>query len=159
DPCMKWLFRPSTLVLVSVALALSAGALVLWPGAPTNRAMAQPVQEGDQEIVWLYAATNTAPWERFVTAVSRTVHRLRSADIIPGLELDAQNAFPKQTTTVPELALSINGRKGKLWFRWYKLTGDQKTADWVRALLSRRPVPLAIVGGSSSDLAIELARA
>jgi hypothetical protein len=155
---MSWLFRSSTLVLVSVVLALSAATVMLWPGAPANRAMAQPVQEGDQEIVWLYAATNTAPWERFVTAVSRTVHRLHSADIIPGLELDAQNAFPKQTTTVPELALSIKGRKGKLWFRWYKLTGDQKTADWVRALLSRRPVPVAIIGGSSSDLAIELAR-
>src|SRR5262249_58121664 len=41
---------------------------------------------------------------------------------------------------------------------WYKLTSDLKTQDWVTALLQRQPPPLAIIGGSSSDLAIDLAR-
>ena len=74
------------------------------------------------------------------------------------IELNEQDAFPGETTAVPEVVLSAKGIQGKLRFRWYKLTSDQKTPDWVKALLERRPPPLAIIGGSSSDLGIELAQ-
>ncbi len=154
---MRWLLRPYILVLVSAALVLSAAALVLWPRTPENKAIPQPVEKGDQEIVWLYAATNAAPWERFVTAIKTAKHRLEADHPELALQVDDQNAFPPQTTAVPELSLAVRGIKGRLWFRWYKLTSDLKTQDWVRALLDRRPPPLAIIGGGSSDLAIDLA--
>jgi len=154
---MNGLFRPSILAIVSIALAISAIALVVWPRTPENRAVPLPVDDGDQEIVWLYAATNAVPWERFVEATARAVERLEKSRPDLPLEIDKRNAFPHETTGVSELALSIKGKKGRLLFRWYKLTSELKTQDWVTALLRRRPAPLAILGGSSSDLAIELA--
>ena len=58
---MSWLFRSNLLVLVVVGLALAA-AWVVWPFgrlAPTGQAAPKPLQEGDQEIVWLNPATGT----------------------------------------------------------------------------------------------------
>jgi hypothetical protein len=155
---MRWFFRPSVLTLVSAGLAAAAVVLVLWPGASANQALPRPLEPGDREVVWLYAATNAAPWERFVTAVDHAAARWRETHPGQTLEVNSANAFPDLTTTVPELSVAVKGRPGRLWFRWYKLTGDLKTDDWVRALLARRPAPLAIIGGSSSDLAIDLAR-
>jgi hypothetical protein len=154
---MKWLLRPSNLVLVSVALTLGAAAVVLWPRTPEKRPALQPVVDGDQEIVWLYAATNAVAWERFVTAVNTAARRLESDRPQLGLQVNTNNAFPLNTTAVPELSMAFAGSKGRLWFRWYKLTSDHKTLNWVRALVERQPTPLAIIGGSSSDLAIEMA--
>src|SRR5437899_13082765 len=119
---MKWLFRPSSLILVSVALTLGAAAVVLWPRTPERKPTPQPVAEGDQEIVWLYAATNAAAWERFVAAVSTAAHRLQSDRPDLGLSVNTSNAFPLLTTTVPELSIAFAFSKGRLWFRWYKLT-------------------------------------
>src|SRR5206468_2027752 len=68
-------------------------------------------------------------------------------------------AFPTQTTAIPEVSVSLRGGSNRLQFRWYKLTSNLKSRDWVDALLKRRPKPLAIIGGNSSDLAIELAHA
>src|SRR5262245_41868543 len=76
-PLMKWLFRPSMLVLLSVVLALGAAALVLWPRSQEIRAA--PLKDNQAEIVWLYSATNESSWERFVTAVTRAAERLRPA--------------------------------------------------------------------------------
>ena len=155
---MKWLLRPSSLIFVSMALALGAATLALWPRIPANRALPLAVDRDDREIVWLYAATNSAPWERFVSAIRVARDRLEKESGALGFEIDDCNAFPEQTTTVPEVALAMRGVKGRLWLRWYKLTSDLKTRDWVAALLQRRPPPLAIIGGSTSDLAIDLAR-
>jgi hypothetical protein len=67
-------------------------------------------------------------------------------------------AHPPKSTDVPEVTLEWAGSPCRLVFRWYKLTSNWKTADWVEALLrpDRRP-PLAIIGGSSSESARELA--
>jgi hypothetical protein len=73
------------------------------------------------------------------------------------LRADVNAAFPKQTTAVPEVSLAWSGPGPRFVFRWYKLTGDWKTRDWIEALLKRDPPPLAIIGGSSSDNARELA--
>jgi hypothetical protein len=154
---MKWLFRPSVLAFVSVVLAASAVALVLWPRALDNRALPQSIADGDREIVWLYAATNTAAWERFSSAVTLAVSRLQREHGDRGWRIDDGNAFPAHTASVPELSVSVGDKRGRLWFRWYKLTSDLKTEDWVKALVQRRPAPLAIIGGGSSDLAIALA--
>jgi hypothetical protein len=149
---MRWLFRPSILVVLSAALVLGAAALVLWPWGGDNQPRPQAVAAGDQEIAWLYAATAASTWERFVTAVQNTASR---SDL--GLSVDSSQAFPPQTTAVPEVALSVRGCAGRLRIRWYKLTSDWKTEKWVQALSRRQPPPLAIVGGSSSDPAIDLA--
>lgn len=153
---MSWLFRPSILALVSTALALSAAFLVfapLWEGQPQGRAMPLPVPEGDQEVVWLNPATSAVTWDRFVAAVRRVQAEFPEL----GLDIDEQRAFPRQTTAVPELALRVPQKSGRLWIRWYKLTADLRIPDWVAALSSRQPPPLAIVGGGSSDRARDLA--
>jgi hypothetical protein len=149
--------RPSILVVLSAALVLGAAALVLWPWGGDNRPRPLEVGSGDREIAWLYSANNASTWDRFVTAVTTTTRRLHA----DGLEVrvDVARAFPLETTAVPELALSLPGGKGRLLFRWYKLTSDWKTEKWVQALTNRHPPPLAILGGSASDPAIELANA
>jgi hypothetical protein len=155
---MKWLFRPSSLVLLAAALSLTAGVFVFWrfgQGADSNRALPRPVPRGDQEIVWLNPATNAVSWERFVAAV----HRLTLDRPDLGLEVAADSrAFPSQTADVPELAVSVRGKTGRLWFRWYKLTGDLGPGQWIEAFAQRKPPPLAIIGGGSSDWARDLAQ-
>jgi hypothetical protein len=154
---MKWFFRPSSLLVVSAALALSAVALVLWPRPVEDKAAPLSLQDGDQEIVWLYAATSPGPWERLIKGVETVVATLPRASGDPTIVVDKSSAFPAETTTVPEVVLSARGTKGRLHFRWYKLTSASKTQDWITALLERRPAPLAVIGGSSSDLGIALA--
>jgi hypothetical protein len=156
EPDMRFLFR--TWVVVGLSLALIAVAVVVWfrfrpePTGPTPL----PVAPGDREIVWLYQATSTAAWERFVTAVKLTEERLR--DELPGITaMIDDRAFPSRSTAVPEVALTWDGAGGRIVFRWYKLTSDWKPRDWVTALVKDRPPPLAIIGGSSSDGARDLA--
>jgi hypothetical protein len=148
---MAWLFRANILLVIVVGLAGVAAALMFWPSGQLGLAVPRPLKSGDQEIVWLREATNTG-WERFVAAVRR-LHADR-----PDLELDDVNAFPGHTTAVPELSIRAEGQKSHLWFRWYKLTGDQGTAQWVQALAKRDPPPLAIIGGGTTDRALDLAR-
>ena len=153
---MKWLTRPSVMAIASAALVVGAALLVLRSPPAQSKPAPAAVADADREIVWLYTATNPASWERFVASVRRAAKRLRE----DGIDVEAQvgdAAFPKQTTAVPEVALSLPGVGRRLVFRWYKLTSDWKTRDWVEALMRRRPPPLAIIGGSSSDAARELA--
>src|SRR5262245_57805106 len=113
---MSWLFRPSVVALVSGALVLVAGILLLWPLAEAGRsgpASVRPIPSGDQEIVWLNAATNAVAWERLVAAV----HHLRLDR--PGLQVEVSpesNPFPSQTTQVPEFAIRAGGQRSRLWF-------------------------------------------
>ncbi len=152
---MKHFFRPSILIALSAAVVVGA-VVVVFQGPPVQgRPAPLPVAPGEVEIVWLYTATNAASWERFVTAVRRTADRLQSDH--PGLQADVNAAFPQQTTAVPEVSLALLGAGPRFVFRWYKLTSDWKTRDWIEALLKRQPPPLAIIGGSSSDNARELA--
>jgi hypothetical protein len=150
------IFRPSILLALSAAVVVGAIVVVFQRPPGQGRPAPLPVVEGEREIVWLYPATNAAPWERFVAAVRRAAERLR--DERPGLQLDASAAFPQQTTAVPEVSLACREVGTRFVFRWYKLTSDWKSDDWVEALLKRQPPPLAIIGGSSSDSARELAR-
>jgi len=155
---MKRLLRPSILLVVLFGLATSAAALALWPRAPVNRAWPLAVPEGDQEVVWLYSATNAVPWERFVFALKLARSERAEHSPASAFAVDDHNAFPDQTTAVPEVAVTFPGSKRRLWFRWYKITSDLKSQDWVAALVARRTPPLAIIGGNTSDVAIDLAR-
>lgn len=154
---MNRLLRPATLLLVLLVLTLAASLLVLPPlwGPASAQVVPRPVPAGDQEVVWLNTATNAVAWERFVAAVRQLAGR-------PGAPLKIvadENAFPSQTASVPELAIAVPGAAGRLWFRWYKLTGETGAAGWVQALAGRSPPPLAIVGGGSTDRARHLALA
>jgi hypothetical protein len=154
---MKWLLRPSLLIVASTAFVVGAVAVALRTGPTLTRPAPLPVADGDAEVVWLYAATNPAAWERFVAAVRHAPEALRKDHPDVRAEVDPAAAFPQQTTAVPEVALSFGPGQGRLVFRWYKLTSDWSTRDWVEALLKRAPPPLAVIGGSSSDGARDLA--
>ena len=73
------------------------------------------------------------------------------------MQVDDRQAFPPHTTAVPEIVVWVPGTRGKLRFRWYKLTSERNTSYWVKALVKKKRAPLAIIGGSSSDQARELA--
>jgi len=118
----------------------------------TVRARVKPVPKGDQEVAWIHAATNGANWERFIEGV-RCVQRRW-----PGLEFDDSNAYPDQTTAVPEVVLGLPGSP-RIHVRWYKLTSEASNEYWVKALARRDPAPLALIGGGSSDRARDLAMA
>ncbi|HTU93573.1 MAG TPA: hypothetical protein VMF69_26065 [Gemmataceae bacterium] len=152
---IRHVFRPSILIALSAAVVLGAVFVVFQRPPAQGRPAPLPVLDAEREIVWLYPATNATSWERFVAAVRRAAERLQRDH--PGLRGDYAAAFPQQTTAVPEVSLSWDGPAPRFVFRWYKLTSDWKTADWVEALLKRQPPPLAIIGGSSSDSARELA--
>ncbi len=152
---MNRLIRPSILVVISTGLALWAAGVIFWPQNTSYRASPLSVPPGDQEIVWLYPATNAAAWERFVTAAQNFIKQNKEyAD----LKFDDANAFPEQSTSVPEISIGTANFSGRLRIRWYKRTSDQKTADWVHDLLARTPPPLAIIGGEASDEGINLAK-
>ncbi len=155
---MKWLTQPWVMATASAALVVGAAALVLRPPPAQPRPTPSPVAAGDHEIAWLAnTTTNALSWERLVEGVKRAAERLQ--DDHPGAAAEnADAAFPRQTTAVPEVALRLPNGAGRLVFRWYKVTTDWKTGDWVEALLQPgRPPPLAIIGGNSSDAARELA--
>ena len=155
---MRWLFRPSMLVLLSVVLAVGAAALVLWSPPPEIRAVPLARQRvgnrlalpGDQRVD--VGALRHRGQQGGRAGWPPTTPALRSASTTP----------PSRGTPPPhpELAVTVRGGSQRLLFRWYKLTSDQKTRQWVAALLdgSRRP-PLAIIGGNSSDQAKEIALA
>jgi hypothetical protein len=147
---MNWLLRPSLLLVASTALAVTAIILIIRAPGGETRLEPRPLLDGDQELVFLYQANSGATWERFVAAAEQ-LHAQR------GVPFDASRAYPKQTTDVPELVIQTESGGGRLVFRWYKLTGTQKAGDWVDALLSRSRPPLAFIGGSTSDAALELA--
>jgi hypothetical protein len=121
--------------------------------------MAPSLASLDQEIAWLAPATSSSHWERLLSAVKMVAAELRRDSPSYLIEEDDRQAFPEQTTTIPEIALSFPGKKGRLWLRWYKLTSDLKIEDWTQVLLGRNPPPLAVIGGNASDEAIELAGA
>jgi hypothetical protein len=154
---MQVFFRTSTLLLMLVFAAVVAAGWLLWPRDVSPTALPLPLAADEQEIVWLYPATNTAAWERFVYAIKDLGDgKGQGSDELTFAIAD--QAFPPQSAVTPELVLSTPGRAGRLCIRWYKLTGDQDTRYWTRLLLDRQPPPLAIIGGNTSSAGIELAR-
>jgi len=136
---------------VCLFIVVSAG-LSAWRIAG-GTAVVAPVSAGDQEIAWIHAATSVSAWERFVTGVNRMARDW------PELRIDDRRAFPEATTETPELVLSLPDRPGRLFIRWYKLSKEANAAEWASRLAGRTPPPLAVIGGGSSDRAIDLARA
>jgi len=141
-----------TIVLLIAGTALLTLGIVyrgVLLGPPT--AGVQEVPEGDREIAFIHTSTNLTTWERFVAGAFLTARKF------PDLIVNDSQAFPDDSTTVPELVFEMKGRSEKLRIRWYKLAGGMNTARWIDLLAKRDPAPLAIIGGGSSDRAIELA--
>lgn len=153
---MRWLLRPSTLLLISLVLAVAAG-WVMLPAGGDSRPQPKAVGEDEEEVVWLYSATSASAWERFVSAVRMSVEQHSNIKDPHPVLVDYANAFPPQTTAVAELSLRFQYRPGRLVFRWYKLTSEWTVQEWIQALLARKKPPLAIIGGSSSDVALDMA--
>jgi hypothetical protein len=143
---MRRLLRPSSVMMFLAAVVVAA---VVWVYKSTSlpaRPVPLPVEDGDCEIAWLYPATATVNWQRFVQAV----------DEIDGKK-DRPEAFPRLTTAVPEVGVQLPGG-GQLRFRWYKITNEWKTDYWMQALAQRHPPPLAVIGGNNTDTAADQAR-
>lgn len=147
-------------MLVGLAIgggaAVALGALVfgprLWPAQPARSMVAPlPVPPGDQEIALINSGTSYSTWERVVIGLKR------AAVADSTLEVDDSGAFRDQSTAVPEVMVGRKGVAGRLWFRWYKVASDAPAEKWVEALAARSPPPLAVLGGWSSDRAVELA--
>ncbi len=142
------------LVLVCLPLILLvAGVRFPWQTSVAPSAKPMPVYPGDAELAWIHTTTNAATWERFVTGLVRVQMQQ------PDLRFDDSRAFLSSTTAVPELVVWRAGQPGRLFIRWYKLQSAVSTNDWVNALRERNPAPLAIIGGGSTDRALDLARA
>ncbi len=153
----RW--RGALILLFGVAALawLAAGVWALWLRGPVAAARPLPVPAGDQEVVWLYPSTAGDAWSLFVIGLKRCEMPVHGAP--SGVKVDDSAAFPEQTTAVPELVIEKAGFAGRLRVRWYKIGSEASIAAWVEALARRRPAPLAIVGGSTSDRAQELATA
>lgn len=133
-------------------ILLASGQWQPWRAeSPTATPLSVPA--GDQEMAWIHTTTNANTWERFVTGIVRT------QTVVPGLKVDDSRAFLDSTTETPELVLSSDGHAGKLHIRWYKLQNEIGAANWVQALAARTPAPLAVIGGGSTDRALDLAYA
>src|SRR5438105_8090174 len=154
---MRQLLRPSLLIFVALLAAVAVtGAVLLWP-RDESRPRPEPVPKGDHEVVFLSNAANYATWERFIKGIDTASQRLAQDPAAPKVEVDLARAYPLQSTAVPEVVISVTGTAGKLRFRWYKLTANWKSHDWVKALVERDPPPVAIIGGPFSDAAIRQA--
>jgi hypothetical protein len=148
-------------VLVFAGIVAGLG-YALWqlvgPSRGTPLLEAKDVPRGDQEVAWIHLATESATWERFVESIAHARRVLNDASPRIDLEIDDQNAFPAHAGVVPEIGLRLRGLTGALWIRYYKLTSETNARYWVNKLAERKPAPLAIIGGSSSDLARDLSR-
>ena len=145
------------LALVCLVAAVAVGGWYVWLRDPAAAARPLPVPAGDQEVVWLYPSTAGDAWSLFVIGLKRCEMPVNG--IPSGVTVDDSAAFPQQTTAVPELVVTRAGFAGRLRVRWYKISSEAPIAAWVDALSRRRPAPLAVVGGSTSDRAQELATA
>jgi hypothetical protein len=142
--------RIVTVVVILIGCGLAGAGVylvILGPEATLTQVTVATIEPGDQEIAWLHPATNATTWERFVAGMKE----------LPGLELDETAAFPEDSMKLPAVSLSKKGIPGRLWIRWYKLTGLRTTEVWVNDLCRRRPLPLGIVGGGNSERAREVA--
>ena len=137
-----------TLIVVLLIFGGFVGLREMLVGQPRGVRVLS-VSGGDGEIAWIHTSTNVANWERFVTSIHR----------IPGIEVDDSGAFLDSTTSVPEVNIGFPGLSGRLRVRWYKLTSEISTQKIVDALAEREPPPLALIGGGSTDRALDLALA
>jgi hypothetical protein len=127
---------------------------------PAGAAEVRPLADGHHEVAFLGPATAGETWERLVAAaqlLEKEWPQRRPGK--PALRVDSGNAFPPSTIEVPELRLWLQGAgQHVLWVRWYKLSSEINAEQWLTKLAGRPHPPLAVVGGESSNQALQLAR-
>jgi hypothetical protein len=144
----------ATAALAAVLLLALGGAGFWRPSA----AAVLPVPPGDQEIAWIETADGKDSWQDFVTGALDAKEGLRSTNW-PDFDVGTRDSSKEETTAVPEISLGVSAGGPRLRVRWYKVSSAAGYEDWVRKLCERNPPPLAVIGGSSSDQAVTLARA
>jgi len=144
-------------LLVFLGAAIGAG---LWAAflRDTDR-LPKPlsVPAADREIAWLNTTSASEAWSLFVIGIKRMEMPVGGQP--SGITVDDSNAFPAQSTAVPEIVIARENVPGKLRIRWYKFSSAAPIEDWIAALAEREPAPLAVIGGSTSDWAQKLAGA
>ena len=151
----RWPILILTSCLLGIALGVGLWAWLMRPANPLPRPLAVP--DGDREIAWLNNTSASETWSLFVIGIKRIEMPVNGSP--SGLSVDDSNAFPEQSTAVPELVIARDGFVGKLRIRWYKVATESPINGWVKALAARDPAPLAIIGGWTSDWAHKLAQA
>jgi hypothetical protein len=148
-------------LVIAVALVL-AGYLILRGtnvlGLPTL-ADVKPVPSGHQEVAWLAPATSDEAWERLVAGVRYLIKEWpKWFPETPPLQANFERAFLDPTADIPEVGLTLTGAgQGTLWLRWYKISSEIGSKVWLQKLAARKPPPLAILGGDTSDRAVHQA--
>ena len=142
-----------TLPFLVLILVGGAASLALRSQFLPKAARVSHVPAGDVEIAWIHTTTNAQTWERFVAGVHEAARQVRDMDV------DDSAAFLDQTAAVPEVTVGFRNQENRIRIRWYKLSGEVGTREWVSRLADREPPPVAFVGGATSDRAIELAKA
>ncbi len=153
----RWLlFLPVGGLLLAGSYLLLRG-LGYWDG-PAGAAV-KAVPAGHQEIAWIAPATSSDVWERLIAAIDHVArHWQEHHPDQPPLRVSLDHAFLQLTADVPEIALATSAEV-KLLIRWYKLTGEIDNRQWFAKLSRRQPPPLAIIGGDTSDRALDQALA
>jgi hypothetical protein len=120
----------------------------------------RPVTPGHQEVAWIYPATSGDNWERLVAGLKSMEKDWQEGfGQLPALRISFRDAFLEQTAAVPQIGLHFEGHEdAKLWIRWYKLSSEADHRVWLEKLQKRNQPPLAIIGGDTSDRALEIAR-
>lgn len=157
---LKWIFRPSVLIVISILLLAAATRIVFPLDAGAGKPQPLALRPGEFEIAWLYPATSSTAWERFALAIRQATIRLQKEFPDRRWEMTADEHGSAATTPQVSLSWSLGTQRDsdrRLVVRWYKLTSQWTPEAWIRALLHRRPAPLAIVGGNNSYWARELA--
>lgn len=157
------LIRYALTAVLLVILGVAIYQTMLWLGywGNSQESQVRPLADGDQEIAFIEPATSTDDWGRLVTAVQLIEKDWpRLNPMLPELRVDLDGAFPPLTAAVPEITFAFaNAPKHKLRLRWYKITGEHSAASWIEKLHARNRPPLAIIGGGTSNRAVDLARA
>jgi hypothetical protein len=155
----RWFLWSALFVTLSVALYQTT----LWFGwwGLVGESQVKSLEGNDQEVALIEPAASADDWGRIVTALKLLEGDwLRLNPHLPALRLDLADAFPKLSTEVPEIVLSMASTPTqRLRLRWYKISGEHDAASWVRKLHARTRPPLAIIGGATSDRAVRLAGA
>lgn len=156
---IRWVLVAGLIAVLVIAIQQT----LMWAGiwGNLNDSQVKPLSEGEQEIALIELATSTDDWSRIVTAAQLLERNWSTVNpTLPRLNVALNDAFPQLTAAVPEIVFSFGtSPKQNVRLRWYKISGEHDAASWVKKLSERKPPPLAILGGGTSDRAIKLAEA
>jgi len=134
--------------------------VVAWGGwFEPVAAPVRPVPPGSRELAWIAPATSGETWERLVAALTQLERDWPTLHDGATLDIDLDRAFLALTADVPEIGIRVGGGDATLWIRWYKLSGENDSRQWIGSLQKRGTPPLAVIGGETTDRALALAEA